>query len=191
MISAVAQRQKINPVARLPVDWIAKERKTRRCITKIDSDATQRRVKSGQVAKKKESDQLLVWENSRRVDPVAGYRELQPVDKESSRKLQCTQSQATVFCMSSRRKTRHRKNQLLVAILAFCGILRNQSTSARIQTLAREFQQFLHEYRSVVELERKSAATQIPQRRNFSGDANSAATQIQQRCRLHRLHETS
>ncbi|KZV57885.1 hypothetical protein F511_03454 [Dorcoceras hygrometricum] len=77
----------------------------------------------------------------------------------------------------NRRKTKRRKNQLLVAILAFCGILRNQSTGAKIQTLAREFQQFLHEYRSVVELERKSAATQIQQRRNFSGDANSAATQ--------------
>ncbi|KZV56124.1 pentatricopeptide repeat-containing protein-like [Dorcoceras hygrometricum] len=111
---------------------------------------------------------------------ISSYRELQPVDKESSRKLQCTQSQATVSCISSRRKTRRRKNQLLVAILAFCGILRNQSTGARIQTLAREFQQFLREYRSVVELERKSAATQIPQRRNFSSDANSAAT-IQQR----------
>ncbi|KZV39319.1 hypothetical protein F511_24292 [Dorcoceras hygrometricum] len=31
------------------------------------------------------------------VDPVAGYRELQPVDKESSRELQCIQSRTTVL----------------------------------------------------------------------------------------------
>ncbi|KZV24761.1 hypothetical protein F511_14700 [Dorcoceras hygrometricum] len=128
MISTVAQRQKINPVARLPVDWIAKERKTRRCVTKVDSDATKRRVKSGQVATSGQPAESI---SSPVGQPVASY-------SVPSRRLQC-------FCMSSRRKTRRRKNQLLVAILAFCGILRNQSTSAKIQTLAREFQQFLHE----------------------------------------------
>ncbi|KZT75362.1 hypothetical protein F511_47613 [Dorcoceras hygrometricum] len=46
------------PGAKYPVEWIAKERKTRRCVTKIYSDATQRRVKSGQLRRRNES-QLL------------------------------------------------------------------------------------------------------------------------------------
>ncbi|KZT76955.1 hypothetical protein F511_46020 [Dorcoceras hygrometricum] len=53
----------------------------------------------------------MMYQSRATVDPVAGYRELQPVDKESSRKLQCTQSQAKVFCISSRRKSRRRKSR--------------------------------------------------------------------------------
>ncbi|KZV27041.1 hypothetical protein F511_13389 [Dorcoceras hygrometricum] len=71
---------------------------------------------------------------------------------------------------------------------AFCFALKIQQISTVILNQPVRYLKITS--RSVVELERKSEATQTQQRRKFNRDANSAATQIQQR-RLHLLHEAS
>ncbi|KZV18332.1 hypothetical protein F511_19220 [Dorcoceras hygrometricum] len=66
-----------------------------------------------------------------------------------------------------------------------CAMIKNQEIATVI------LNQLLQDSsRSVVELEKKPAVT-IQQRRKFSSDTNSAATQIHLRRRLHLLHENS
>ncbi|KZV21471.1 NB-ARC domain-containing disease resistance protein [Dorcoceras hygrometricum] len=84
-----------------------------------------------------------------------------------------------------------------------CAMIKPAGSHSYLESAIARFQQAYYlkiTSRSVVELEKKPAATQIQQRckptatqiqqrRKFRSDANSAATQIQQRRKLHLLHE--